>query len=813
MAYDRFHDGDEVLPEVRHWHNYLRGHLLCSDTTTELVLELIENHLLKESSFRPELKDLCDQLDDLSAKAKQGISKLRKHSRQTDVTVRKALEEIERRASIEMPSEQTVNPLPTRPFQRTGPPSFSPEQWVSMQLQKSKIIDSIPLGRTVHRMEILKEETESSRVFRQGEENPEEGAHNGAFTDSPIDDRRLNRAHFPEGAKTPWHSQPHESRSNRPDRHQDVQADPQTPKRPNLPDTPLTSHPPIRADEFDQRDWDRKSPTIHADGLQIQMDQFTPPGPGRPFLSNPIVMEAPLAGYHALGAHSNILPALSSQNVQQPRLASETSSRTVREVECPTIVPGSSPYAPIGSADMWDAQPGTSSPNAQRQTYHHYGSRSPTLSTPSPKGPGFPPKRTYDPGERVQSMYRTTANPNPSIILSTPPGESTLPADDRTSAPTRTDEGHPVPTEQMIEPTHSTATEVRNLQPLPPSVLDLHYDICQNRKAIDGQRRDLTENFRGLFRSESRPRDASLWDTFSEPRELVSSTKRTASPATNPTQIFVVDNSFTMAGHWPIVTFVAETLAIKVAGLDKSGIDLRFTVGKKQNDLSNLKGDSGRRFLKEAINSVWPDYKPRDDTKTDMAQVCENMYDEWEKNGRRATTLYVFTDANWLDTDSKRLQEAILRIAGEDTSVGGKRHFSIQFIRFGDGDKQRERLQALDDRLCVENKLRDIIDHCSWQAPVDKMIKGSIEGFHDEEDSTEPPLPYDYSGLVKLFHQYNTRKTATAGGGLVIDALHRSPSQVSSGRLSTSTSKTATSGIQGNSPHGSKRQSKTGLFR
>src|SRR4051794_17382691 len=44
---DRFHNGIQVLPEVGKWHDYLRGHLRSSDTTTELVLELVETRLLQ----------------------------------------------------------------------------------------------------------------------------------------------------------------------------------------------------------------------------------------------------------------------------------------------------------------------------------------------------------------------------------------------------------------------------------------------------------------------------------------------------------------------------------------------------------------------------------------------------------------------------------------------------------------------------------------------------------------------------------------------------------------------------------------------
>jgi hypothetical protein len=46
-----------------------------------------------------------------------------------------------------------------------------------------------------------------------------------------------------------------------------------------------------------------------------------------------------------------------------------------------------------------------------------------------------------------------------------------------------------------------------------------------------------------------------------------------------------------MSKHWPIVTFVAETLAKNAAGLDKSGIDIKFTVDGSRHNKNDLKGD------------------------------------------------------------------------------------------------------------------------------------------------------------------------------------------------------------------------------
>ena len=59
-----------------------------------------------------------------------------------------------------------------------------------------------------------------------------------------------------------------------------------------------------------------------------------------------------------------------------------------------------------------------------------------------------------------------------------------------------------------------------------------------------------------------------------------------------------------MFTHWPIVTFVTETLAKSAAGLDKSGFDLKFTIDGHKHDAQRLKGDPGRKKLKKAFKRI-----------------------------------------------------------------------------------------------------------------------------------------------------------------------------------------------------------------
>lgn len=242
-----------------------------------------------------------------------------------------------------------------------------------------------------------------------------------------------------------------------------------------------------------------------------------------------------------------------------------------------------------------------------------------------------------------------------------------------------------------------------------------------------------------------------------------------------------------MFDHWPILTFVAETLAMNAAGIDKSGIDLRFTVDGSTRNANEISGDSGRKTLRERLGAAWPERRQKDNVTTDMAAMFQNLYKEWEHQHKPATTLFVFTDGKWTRKDTTALHESILRFAKQDRRSTGKRHFSIQFIRFGDDEVDKQQLQWLDDGLCSSRDLRDIIDHCSWRATVDKIFKGSIEGFHDEKDDEEFPIIYDYKKLADKFDRFNKGEEGCEDRGKntgllspsSASTLHRSPSQLS----------------------------------
>ena len=75
-------------------------------------------------------------------------------------------------------------------------------------------------------------------------------------------------------------------------------------------------------------------------------------------------------------------------------------------------------------------------------------------------------------------------------------------------------------------------------------------------------------------------------------------------------------------------------------------------------------------------------------------------------------------------------------------------------------------------------------DGCRTIGPSDKMLKGSIEGQADEQESDEEPILYDYKKLVDLFDTFNKGEEAMLSP---TGTLFRSPSRASH-RSSTSLS-------------------------
>ena len=80
-ADDSFHDGREVLRDVKSWHKYLHSSMRKSDTITGLVLKFVEDHmLLQNPKERMPSAKLVTELEDIIATAKARYnSALKRH--------------------------------------------------------------------------------------------------------------------------------------------------------------------------------------------------------------------------------------------------------------------------------------------------------------------------------------------------------------------------------------------------------------------------------------------------------------------------------------------------------------------------------------------------------------------------------------------------------------------------------------------------------------------------------------------------------------------------------------------------------------
>ncbi|EFQ30215.1 uncharacterized protein GLRG_05359 [Colletotrichum graminicola M1.001] len=72
---DAFHDGETVLEEVRHWHDYLREAARGSDVYTSAVLDMVDKHMLVEKD-RWSARMICERFEELFDSTKSEVSRV-----------------------------------------------------------------------------------------------------------------------------------------------------------------------------------------------------------------------------------------------------------------------------------------------------------------------------------------------------------------------------------------------------------------------------------------------------------------------------------------------------------------------------------------------------------------------------------------------------------------------------------------------------------------------------------------------------------------------------------------------------------------
>lgn len=149
---------------------------------------------------------------------------------------------------------------------------------------------------------------------------------------------------------------------------------------------------------------------------------------------------------------------------------------------------------------------------------------------------------------------------------------------------------------------------------------------------------------------------------------------------------------------------------MQLVGLDDDGVDLKFTISRRNPGVKRVKNFNGVNTLRKHLLAARPrkvrtaDSEPESGPVTDIVPTLRRIFQEYrEKVFPKAMTLIVLTNGLWPGSKSaKRLNETLIEFARwlEEMDYGA-RHFSITFIRFGDDAKAKRRLRYLDDELCT----------------------------------------------------------------------------------------------------------------
>jgi len=156
-----------------------------------------------------------------------------------------------------------------------------------------------------------------------------------------------------------------------------------------------------------------------------------------------------------------------------------------------------------------------------------------------------------------------------------------------------------------------------------------------------------------------------------------------------------------MLRFWTRAALVLETLALKLAPLDKDGLDLVFTSGPHRTYKG--KGSQAAKGFTHLMDEKKPTFptEPSAEVKTDMTETLGVVFDEYLRRRKsKRMTLLVLTDGLWRGTKTQESVETKIATFVRGALNGRHmedRRFSISFIRFGDYPEAIDRLQRLDD--------------------------------------------------------------------------------------------------------------------
>jgi hypothetical protein len=141
---DHFHDGTEVLQDVKYWHNHLRKTCRRTDTITSQMLDLVDRKMLRgNAKERIEASKLCEEMEQILSKSHEATQDSLPES------LKEALIQMNEDA-LSQSSQSKTHPTPASDL--LGLNAFQ-----DRKTRKSKLLD-IPVRATSHRSEALKPE-------------------------------------------------------------------------------------------------------------------------------------------------------------------------------------------------------------------------------------------------------------------------------------------------------------------------------------------------------------------------------------------------------------------------------------------------------------------------------------------------------------------------------------------------------------------------------------------------------------------------------------------------------------------------------
>ncbi|CAK4030412.1 SPS1, Serine threonine kinase [Lecanosticta acicola] len=217
--------------------------------------------------------------------------------------------------------------------------------------------------------------------------------------------------------------------------------------------------------------------------------------------------------------------------------------------------------------------------------------------------------------------------------------------------------------------------------------------------------------------------------------------------------VFIIDDSRSMQPYWREVERLAQLLAFITKRMDRDGLELYFLTSERGYKCSS----SSRlaRYIRDRAPDKMTNLNSR--LAADLRSYREQIDRIRSQTRTRRTSLfgrpglvqrsiYVFTDGVWESGEDEQGQEAIFLTANKLAETGLERkQIGIQFIRFGESEVGRQRLEALDNLNETHNLAKDIVDTEPANGNVWKMLLGAINPKFDN-DPRRVSSPTMYGG-------------------------------------------------------------------